>query len=155
MNKQTTEELGLEKDKIVEGIMKQKAEIIDLFVKTFMVTEVKDLENFRTGMLELVCGTENVGMSMQSTYKCVFIPLDEYEELKGKVVKRKELNKARTEAIRECVEVVEERARSYTPKRFSKHDEIDRVKISDQYAASQQILCDLLHLKSLNQEQDD
>jgi hypothetical protein len=108
MNKQTTEELGLEKDKIVEGIMKQKAEIIDLFVKTFIVTEVKDLENFRTGMLELVCGTENVGMSMQSTYKCVFIPLDEYEELKGKVVKRKELEQARRAAKREAIEEVAE-----------------------------------------------
>lgn len=118
-NKNSLEALGLERQKIVEDIMSKKAEIIDLFVKTFMVTEVKDYERFKTGMLELVCGNEMIGTSMHSTYKCVFIPLDEYEDLKKKVVKQKELEKAHQAGYERAVEEMKVCEVSMTPEQVA------------------------------------
>lgn len=70
----------------VNNLFKQRNEIIDLFVRTFITTEIKDYEYFKTGSLELTEKREIKGTEVGLTYMCHFIPYKERRERREKLL---------------------------------------------------------------------
>lgn len=89
------------KEQIIRGMFEKRQEIIDLFCKTFIVTELKDYEHFKSGSLELVITRYNSpGGELKETYRCAFIDPEEQEKFRKDVVIQKMLEEAKAKAYK-------------------------------------------------------
>lgn len=107
--------MGDELQKQVEEIMARRNEIIDLFVKTFIATEVKDIEHFKSGSLELVIRTSSVGMNVGETYTCAFIDLEEKAALKKKLTRENVIREAESAMLIKAIEKLEKMGEEKCP----------------------------------------
>jgi hypothetical protein len=102
MNKQTKWwESDEGKQEKIEEIFTQKAEILDLFCKTFIVQEVKDPKYVHPECLRLINTQEMKADQIINSYEMVFIDPEEKAKLKEKLVVQEAAEKARTDAISE------------------------------------------------------
>lgn len=94
-------------ENIVKDLFRQRNEIIDAFVKTFLVTELRDYEHFSTGSLELIEERKVMGLQVNTSFKCEFIPYDERKKKRDKLLEqiaiqdilKQSLQESRTEEL--------------------------------------------------------
>ena len=85
--------------KLVEKVMEQRLSVIELFVKTFIATEIRDMETFRSGSLELIQEQSITFEKITTAYRCVFITHDEIKKQKRKLIKQEAIRQLIAEAV--------------------------------------------------------